>query len=454
MVVTLLQQQKSYEYEHLPKIKFSEEKSISKQTTTTMAIISNFQNSIPTLTQEFELPSKPISGYCRVKLIRSQICNSDRRVLAGTKQSTINQSTVLGHEGIGIIEELSNNNKQNDLKIGDLVVLGPHFVEENDIYLKRGLPNLSCQMKHMGIHINGVFANKMDFPEYTLNKIIGANEIIQQTTNLNDYYDQMVLIEPLACVQRGYKLLEKQNNFNIKTIKNVLILGAGPMGIIHAIHIQKIYPNLHITITDIDPIRRKLAKHIRNLKINVVNEDYFNNDIEYDLIIVATSNRKANTIDSIRLIKNNGFILLFSGIDMKETDSRPIIGGIDIETIHRYEYSVQLINYNIKPNGIKTKSIYFIGTSGYVKEDFHTSIQELHDDFILDTQFRLYKNVITSMINKLNGYIVHDLTGIFHDITYNVPAIIPLLQLYNEDETYTDNSHFNVHNHLKILIRH
>ncbi|CAF5045227.1 unnamed protein product, partial [Rotaria socialis] len=108
----------------------------------------------------------------------------------------------------------------------------------------------------------------------------------------------------------GYKLLEKQNNFNIKTIKNVLILGAGPMGIIHAIHIQKIYPNLHITITDIDPIRRKLAKHIRNLKINVVDEDYFNNDIEYDLIIVATSNRKANTIDSIRLIKNNGFILL------------------------------------------------------------------------------------------------------------------------------------------------
>ncbi|CAF3973044.1 unnamed protein product, partial [Rotaria sp. Silwood1] len=295
-------------------------------------------------------------------------------------------------------------------------------------------------MKHMGIHINGVFANKMDFPEYTVNKIIGANEIIQQTTNLNDYYDQMVLIEPLACVQRGYKLLEKQDYFNVKTIKNVFILGAGPMGIIHAIHIQKIYPNLHVTITDIDPIRRKSAKNIRNLKINVVDEDYFNNnDIEYDLIIVATSNRKANTIDSIRLIKNNGIILLFSGIDMKETDSRPIIGGIDIETIHRHEHSVQLINYNIESNGIRNKSIYFIGTSGYVKEDFHTSIQELHDDFILDTQFRLYKNVITSMINKLNGYIVHDLTGMFHDITYNVPAIIPLLELYKENETYTDN---------------
>ncbi|CAF4003161.1 unnamed protein product, partial [Rotaria sp. Silwood1] len=174
----------------------------------------NFQNSKPILTHEFELPLKPISGFCRVKLIRSQICNSDRRVLAGTKQSKVNQSIVLGHEGIGIIEELSYENKQNDLKIGDLVVLGPHFVEENDIYLKKGLPNLSCQMKHMGIHINGVFANKMDFPEYTVNKIIGANEIIQQTTNLNDYYDQMVLIEPLACVQRGYKLLEKQDYFN------------------------------------------------------------------------------------------------------------------------------------------------------------------------------------------------------------------------------------------------
>ncbi|CAF0972457.1 unnamed protein product [Adineta ricciae] len=419
---------------------------------TTKAIISDFQSSVPDFCDQFELTANPLAGYCRVKTVRSQICNSDRRVLAGTKKGGVSQAIVLGHEGIGFIAQLSNTHTRNDLQVGDLVVLGPHFVEANDHCLKNGVPNLSCEMKHLGIHMNGVFADEMDFPEYTLNKITNSNEIIEKATNPSEYYDQMVFIEPLACVQRGYKLLQKQPYFNINAIETILILGTGPMGIIHAVHIQKKYPHIKVSITDIDSTRRNLAKNLPNLLADVVEIDALGDNIQFDMIVVATSSREANVHSAIKFIKHNGVILLFSGIDMKNGDVRPVINGIDIETVHRYEHSVQLINYALNLDAQITKSMYFMGTSGYVKDDFETSIQELHEDFMLGSELCLYRRIATSVINKLDGNVVHDLTGAFRDITFDMPAIIPLLKLFDENDA--NDSDVNVHNHLKILIRH
>ena len=71
----------------------------------------------------WKLPDNPPAGNIRVKMLRSEICNSDRRVLAGTKISTvIQQKIVLGHEGIGVIENFGpNTEKASSLKVGDLV---------------------------------------------------------------------------------------------------------------------------------------------------------------------------------------------------------------------------------------------------------------------------------------------------------------------------------------------
>lgn len=406
------------------------------------------QSKVKVSVGKYEIPDKPPAGYYRVKMIRSEICNSDRRVLAGTKTSDLSKRRiVLGHEGIGRISEFPPDAEMlsNNLKNGDLVVLLPHYVEKDDPMLAKGLPNLSKQMKHLGIHINGVFADYMDFPEYNIYKIASAEATLKTTKDPDSYYDQMVMIEPLACVQRGYRLLANQDYFKKGQIKTALILGAGPMGVIHALHLQKQYPEIKVDIYDIDPIRRNLAKNVELLKARVLEKH--DESHQYDLVIAATSSRDANLKDAIERVKNNGVVLLFSGIDMKEGDTHPIVGGVDIETVHRYEGSVRLMNYETSSG--EKKSIYFVGTSGYIKDDIARAVKELDDDFLLGDK-SIYRDVSTTMIKKLDGNTAYDLSKHFHDATFNEPAIIPLLKLYNENM----RGDANVHNYLKIFVGH
>src|SRR5947207_2699972 len=58
---------------------------------------------------DWVLPDNPPPGFARVKMLRSEICNTDRRVMAGTKTADVaSQKLVLGHEGIGIVENKSS----------------------------------------------------------------------------------------------------------------------------------------------------------------------------------------------------------------------------------------------------------------------------------------------------------------------------------------------------------
>jgi threonine dehydrogenase-like Zn-dependent dehydrogenase len=406
------------------------------------------QSKIKVSVGNYVLPDNPPEGYYRVKMVRSEICNSDRRVLAGTKTSDLSKRRiVLGHEGIGRISQLPPDalKLSGDLKTGDMVVLLPHYVEKDDPMLTKGLPNLSRKMKHLGIHINGVFADYMDFPEYNVYKITSAEATLKKTKDPEAYYDQMVMIEPLACVQRGYRLLADQDYFKKGQIKTALILGAGPMGVIHALHLQKRYPEMKVDIYDIDPIRRNLAKNVDLLKARVLEKH--DESRQYDLVIAATSSRDANLKDAIDRVRNNGVILLFSGIDMKEGDPRPTVGGVDIETVHRYEGSVRLMNYESSSG--ERKSIYFIGTSGYIKDDIARAIKELDEDFLSGDK-SIYRDVSTTMIKKLDGKTAYDLSKHFHDVTFNEPAIIPLLKLYDPNV----KGDADVHNYLKIFVRH
>lgn len=393
----------------------------------------------------WDLPDKPAPGFYRVKMIRSEICNTDRRVLAGTKPAEVlKRKVVMGHEGIGRIYMLPENAERADLKTGDLVVVGPHYVESDDEMLKKGLPNLSPKLKHTGIHLDGVFANYMDFPAFTIIKIPNAEEILAKVGSPQTYYDQMVMIEPLSCVQRGYKLLQKQDYYKSGQVKSALILGCGPMGLLHALHIQNKFPEIKLDVYDIDPIRRKLAGNVELLKAHVL--DRLDFEKNYDLVVTATSSRAASSQDAIRLVKDNGVVLLFSGVDMKEGEQHPRVGPVDVEDVHRHEGSVRLINHEVDG---KSKSIYFLGTSGYVHDDFMSSIEELHEDLLRGDK-SIFRGIATTTVIGLDNKVATDLSKRFHDARFSVPALPELLKVFDPK---MEGDH-NVHNYLKIFVRH
>ena len=131
---------------------------------------------------------------------------------------------------------------------------------------------------------------------------------------------------------------------------------------------------------------------------------------------------------------------------MKPGDSPPMAGPVNVEGAHRHEGSVKLMKFDV---GGKPKSIYFVGTSGYIKSDLLSAINELHQDLALGAE-TVYKSVSTTLIKGLGGKTAYDMTGRFHDIVFNEPAIVPLLKLYYGDAPDDEN----VHHHLKISIEH
>ena len=125
---------------------------------------------------------------------------------------------------------------------------------------------------------------------------------------------------------------------------------------------------------------------------------------------------------------------------------RSLLASIDIEDVHRYEGSVQLINHDF---GGKRKSIYFLGTSGYVHDDFLSSINELHKD-LLQGDKAIFLGISTTTVVGLDNKIATDLSKHYHDAKFPTPALIQLLKVYNPKM----QGDYNVHHYLKIFVRH
>jgi threonine dehydrogenase-like Zn-dependent dehydrogenase len=105
---------------------------------------------------------KLAENHVRVRMLRVSICQTDRRVLAGTKQSVLTHGLVLGHEGLGIVESVGS--ALNNSLIGATVVVLPHRFVDGDELACLGVGYLSKKMQHIGIHVDGVFCSYCDLP--------------------------------------------------------------------------------------------------------------------------------------------------------------------------------------------------------------------------------------------------------------------------------------------------
>ncbi len=101
------------------------------------------------------------SGFLRLKMLRASICQTDRRVLLGTKPANLNKNLILGHEGVAIVEGVGANVSYK--LTGKTVVVLPHHYF-SDPLVARGLGFLSKKLEHLGIHRNGTFATRVDVP--------------------------------------------------------------------------------------------------------------------------------------------------------------------------------------------------------------------------------------------------------------------------------------------------
>lgn len=199
-----------------------------------LAIRFTEKNSVSYTTQAEPEPS-PDEIVVTVKA--SGICHTDFEVLKANYGSSA-FPVVPGHEYAGIIEKVGAD--VTTVKVGDRVVIDPNIECGNCRACKRGWAHLCETLGAYGVTHDGGFAEK---------SVVNANAVHL----IGDMsFSQAALAEPMACVLNGVDSV--WDNF----IDDVLIFGAGPMGILMGIALQ-MRGVKHISLCDIDDTRLGLA---------------------------------------------------------------------------------------------------------------------------------------------------------------------------------------------------
>ena len=164
--------------------------------------------------EEVDIPQITKSDQVLVEIKACGSCGTDLKIMEGGHPA--NDKTILGHEFVGIIKEIGEGVK--DLKVGDKVVVDPNEKCGYCINCRRGLTNL-CEYMALGttfgIFQHGGFAKFCVLPRSTLFKL---------PNNID--FTAAALIEPLSCAVHCHNIAD------VKESDNVVIIGAGPMGLI------------------------------------------------------------------------------------------------------------------------------------------------------------------------------------------------------------------------------
>ncbi len=159
-------------------------------------------------------------GELLVKVISAGICGTDLRILHGNhRMYPPGTVRIPGHEVVGSIAELGPG--VDHYTLGQRVFCAPNAGCGNCRHCLSGNNNLCAAYDAIGVTTDGGFAEYVRIPA----KSVQQGNVIPISETLDPAV--ATLNEPFACVVRG------QNALQIKPGEIVMIMGAGPIGLMH-----------------------------------------------------------------------------------------------------------------------------------------------------------------------------------------------------------------------------
>lgn len=159
-------------------------------------------------------------GELLVKVLSASICGTDLRIYHGNHRMYAPGTVrIPGHEVVGTISQVGEG--LTGFQPGERVFVAPNMGCGHCAQCVSGNNNLCANYDAVGVTMDGGFAEFMRVP---------ANSVQQgNVIKISEKVDPAVaaLMEPFACVLRG------QNALHMKPGEVVLVIGAGPIGIMH-----------------------------------------------------------------------------------------------------------------------------------------------------------------------------------------------------------------------------
>lgn len=260
-----------------------------------------------------------------VRMRRAAICGTDMRILNGTKTKGVRYPSVIGHEICGDICELGDG--VEGYAVGQKVAIANVIPCNSCASCLAGRENACLNRKAIGYEFDGGFEEYVRIPEVCIKS--GNVVVLPEEVS----YEEGALIEPLACCIRGLK--NAGTGFN----DTVLIVGAGPIGLMH-LQLSKIVGAKDVIVSEPNGFRREKAEALgADYVVDPAKENLAEvvhartGGLGADVIIMAIG-VPAIVNDTLKLCKRGGTVNLFAGFAGTGEST------IEVNTIHYNEINV------------------------------------------------------------------------------------------------------------------
>jgi len=266
-----------------------------------------------------------------VKVKYAGICGSDLHIFR--KGMFIKFTPItMGHEFSGVVEAIGS--EVGELSPGDHVIGDPRVSCNNCKWCLAGSYNLCPELGFIGEVLPGCFA------EYI---VIDSKKLFKIPSSIN--LKEAALVEPLAVV------LHIIQNSNLSHSDAIGIVGAGPIGLLTLLVVQKFYTK-NVTIIDISSNRLEKAKILGAHKIM---QEFPTNSSEKVDVVIETAGCEEILNNSFRWLNPQGKLMMC---------------GL-------YENNIQ-----IAPNNIMYKELKLIGINAYETRNIRKAIELLSNKYI------------------------------------------------------------------------
>ena len=260
-------------------------------------------------------------GDLLVKVSACLICGTDIRIYRGKKTKDVRIPSILGHEFSGVIEKIGG--KVEGFSIGDAVSVAPVLPCLTCYNCKHGQENVCLNRTAFGYEYDGAFAEYVRVPAAAIKS--GNVYHVPTSADLVD----IALVEPLACCING------QGNSPIKLGDTVIVMGAGPIGLMHMILAKR--SGAKVIVSEPSEQRRNTALNLgADIGVDPTKEDLQSIILENtdgvgaDVVILAIG---VPTLvnQAIDLVRKRGYVNLFAGFSVGD------MPPIDVNKIHYKE---------------------------------------------------------------------------------------------------------------------
>ena len=290
------------------------------------AVVLHGPDNYPNNYEVTDIP-KPTCGDDEIllQMKAAALCGTDKRIFTGAKTKGVRPDSVVGHEICGLISEVGKNVK--GYSAGEKVAIANVIPCGHCPACLSGRENACMDRKAIGYEFNGGFEEYVLIPKVC----IESGNVVKLPESVS--FEAGALIEPLACCIRG--LRNTGTGFN----DTVLIIGAGPIGLMH-LELSKIAGARKVIVSELDADKREIAMKLgADRVVDSANEDLAKVISEetdgygVDRIVMAIG-ITGLVNDTLKLAKKGGTVCLFAGFPKGKT------AEIDPSIIHYNELHV------------------------------------------------------------------------------------------------------------------